>query len=111
MWDLSHAPMLGESPEDLRRAKGFLAHIHVGCSKKTDGTYVDSHPGFYVKGAVNSEDDVARLLQVLLEINYDGMIGFEVKPEPQQTSEEIVNTAKGVLTSAYQKVVLDSLKK
>jgi len=33
------------------------------------------------------------------------MVGFEVKPEPHQTSEEIVTTAKGVLVSAYQSVV------
>jgi len=104
MWDLSHAPMLKEAPEDLRRAAGLLAHIHVGCSKKTDGTLLDTHPGFYTKGAVNSESDVARLLRVLLEINYEDMVGFEVKPEPHQTSEEIVSTAKGVLMSAYQSV-------
>jgi len=111
MWDLSHAPMLKETPEDVRRAAGFLAHIHVGCSKKTDGTFLDTHPGFHTKGAVNSEPDLARLLQVLLEIGYEGMVGFEVKPEPNQTSEEIVATAKGVLIGAYQRVVSDSLKK
>jgi len=105
MWDLSHAPMLKETPEDLKRAADVLAHIHVGCSKKTDGALVDTHPGFYTKGAVNSEADVAGLLRVLLEIGYGGMVGFEVKPEPDQTSEEIVSTAKGVLVSAYQNVV------
>jgi len=110
MWDLSHAPMLKETPEDLKRVAGLLAHIHVGCSKKTDGSFLDTHPGFYTKGAVNSESDVARLLQVLLEIGYDGMVGFEVKPEPQQTSEEIVSTAKGVLMSAYQSVASSFLK-
>ncbi len=110
MWDLSHAPMLKETPEDLRRAAGLLAHIHVGCSKKTDGALLDTHPGFHTKGAVNSESDVARLLQVLLEINYEGMVGFEVKPEPHQTSEEIVSTAKGVLMSAYQSVASSFLK-
>lgn len=110
MWDLSHAPMLGETPDDLRSAEGLLAHIHVGCSKKTDGSLVDSHPGFYTKGAVNSEGEVARLLQVLLEIKYRGMIGFEVKPEPHQTSDEIVTTAKGVLMSAYQCVVSSILR-
>jgi len=110
MWDLSHAPMLKETPEDLKRAADVLAHIHVGCSKKTDGALVDTHPGFYTKGAVNSESDVARLLRVLQEIKYRGMIGFEVKPEPHQTSEEIVSTAKGVLVGAYQSVVSSFLE-
>jgi len=105
MWDLSHAPMLKETPADLKRAADILAHIHVGCSKKTDGALMDTHPGFYTKGAVNSESDVASLLQALLEIDYRGMVGFEVKPEPHQTSEEVVSTAKGVLVSAYQSVM------
>lgn len=110
MWDLGHAPMLRETPEDLKRAGDFLAHIHMGCSRKTDGALVDTHPGFYTKGAVNSESDVARLLQVLLEIKYGGMVGFEVKPEPLQASAEIVSTAKGVLVSAYQGVVSSFLR-
>ena len=105
MWDLSHAPMLDETPENLKDAADILVHIHVGCSKRTNGTLIDAHPGFYTKGAVNSEEDVAQLLQALLDIKYKGMVGFEVKPEPHQTSEEIVTTAKGVLMAAYESLV------
>jgi hydroxypyruvate isomerase len=109
MWDLSHAPMLGETPKDLKRAAPFLEHIHVGCAKKNDGTYVDTHPVFYTKGAVNSERDVEMLLNMLLSVDYRGMIGFEVKPEADQTSEEIIAISKGVLMSAYQRIVASLL--
>lgn len=105
MWDLSHAPMLNETPEDLKNLADILVHIHIGCSKRRNGALIDTHPMFYTNGAVNSEHDVSRLLQMLLDINYKGMVGFEVKPEPHQTSEEIVSAAKGVLVSAYQSVV------
>jgi sugar phosphate isomerase/epimerase len=109
MWDLSHAPMLNETPAVLKRWPSLLKHIHVGCAKRIDGKYLDTHPGFNTNGAVNSEEDVASLLKVLLDIDYQGMVGFEVKPEPQQTSETIVTTAKGVLAGAYQRVLTESL--
>jgi len=110
MWDLSHAPMLDEKPEELKKAKGWLMHVHIGCAKKVDNTFKDTHPGFHTKGAVNTEDDIARLLKILWEIDYRGRIGFEVKPEEHQTSQEIVNCAKGVLMKAYQNVAMDILE-
>lgn len=109
MWDLSHAPLLKETPNDVRRIASLLGHIHIGCAKRTNGSYLDTHPGFYTKGAVNSENDLTALLQVLLDVKYQGMIGFEVKPESEQTSEEIIATSKGVLVGAYQRIVVNSL--
>jgi hypothetical protein len=46
---------------------------------------------------------------VLLDAKYKGMIGFEVKPESEQTSEEIIAASKGVLVGAYQRIVVSSL--
>ena len=108
MWDLSHAPMLDETPDILKRWPSLLKHIHIGCAKKIDGKFLDTHPGFNTEGAVNSEEDVANLLKVLLDIGYRGMVGFEVKPESHQTPETIVTTAKGVLAGAYQRVLTES---
>lgn len=105
LWDLSHAPMLHESPSVLEGVVDLLAHIHIGCAKKTDKGFLDSHPGFYTPGAVNGVDDVAELLKTLYRIGYTGAVSFEVKPEPTQTSLEIVNTAKGVLVTAYYKAL------
>ncbi len=109
MWDLSHAPLLNETPEVLDSAKDFLGHIHIGCAKKVGDKFLDTHPVFYREGAVNGVEEVASLLKKLLEINYNGMVSFEVKPEEGQTAESIITTSKGVLFSAYSKVVSEIL--
>ncbi len=101
LWDLSHAPMLHEKPEDLKKAKGLIGHIHIGCTKKTEDGLKDWHPGFYRLGAINDIDDVKRLIKVLKEIDYKGYVGFEVKPEEGQNWQEVLNAAKGVLYTAY----------
>ncbi|RLF18957.1 MAG: sugar phosphate isomerase/epimerase [Thermoprotei archaeon] len=100
LWDLSHAPMLNETPQILKECADILYHIHIGCAKKVDEGFKDTHPGFYVAGAVNGVEEVAELLQVLHEIGYRGAVSFEVKPEEGQSSLEVVNCAKGVLLHA-----------
>lgn len=106
MWDLSHGPLLGEKPSDIKVAKDYLAHIHIGCAKRLpDGRLVDWHPGFYRPGAINGVEDVTELLRVLLEIGYQGAVGFEVKPEEGQLWLEPVQSAKGVLYTAFAKLV------
>ena len=102
LWDLSHAPMLDEKPEDLKVYKDYIGHIHVGCAKKEGGTFKDTHPVFYTPGAINDVNDVARLFKTLMEIDYRGIVTLEIKPEPQQTSLEIINTAKGVFLLAHE---------
>jgi len=109
MWDLSHAPLLGERPQDLRRVSKILRHVHIGCTKQVGDKLLDWHPVFHTKGAINAADDVAALLSVLLEVGYEGVVAFEVKPEEQQMSHEILDTSKGVLLSAFQQVALRSV--
>ncbi|MEM1631544.1 MAG: sugar phosphate isomerase/epimerase family protein [Thermofilum sp.] len=106
MWDLSHGPLLNEKPSDIKVAKEYLAHVHIGCAKRLpDGRMVDWHPGFYRPGAINGVEDVAELLKVLLEIGYKGAVGFEVKPEEGQAWLEPVQAAKGVLYTAFARLV------
>lgn len=109
MWDLSHAPLLGETPEVLDSARDVLGHIHIGCAKKVGEKYLDTHPVFYREGAANGVEEVASLLKKLLEIDYNGMISFEVRPEGAQTARGVIVTSKGVLISAYSKVVSELL--
>jgi sugar phosphate isomerase/epimerase len=110
MWDLSHAPLLKEKPDDLRGAAKVLEHIHIGCAKQLDDKMLDSHPVFYTKGAINTAHDVAALLQTLFEIRYGGIVAFEVKPEEQQTSQQVLDTSKGTLMSAFQEMISKTLK-
>ena len=100
LWDLSHAPMLNETPDVLKKAPELIGHIHIGCAKRVNNEFKDTHPGFYVAGSVNGVEDVAKLLQVLHDIGYKGAVSFEVKPEEGQSSYEVVNSAKGVLMHA-----------
>jgi len=109
MWDLSHGPLLGETPDVLDIARDFLGHIHVGCAKKMGDRYVDTHPVFYRDGALNGVEEVASLLKKLIEVDYSGVVSFEVKPEEGQTAESAITTSKGVLISAYSKVVSEIL--
>lgn len=109
MWDLSHAPLLDETPEILREYGDLIGHIHIGCAKKIEDKLYDWHPGFYRPGALNDERDVARLLKVLYDINYRGAVSFEVKPEEGQDPREVVATAKSVLVRAYQILLEEKL--
>jgi len=102
LWDLSHAPMLDEKPEDIKPYADLIGHIHVGCTKKLDGDLRDWHPGFHRPGAINTEKDVADLLKVLHDIGYKGATSFEIKPEEGQLPLEVIYTAEAVLIKAYQ---------
>ncbi|MEM1560728.1 MAG: TIM barrel protein [Ignisphaera sp.] len=108
MWDLSHAPLLNEEPEVLKSYPEFVGHIHIGCGKKVGDKLLDTHPGFYRPGALNTEVDVVRLLRVLHDIGYKGAISFEIKPEQDQNPFEALNAGKGVLLRAFQ-LYLDSI--
>jgi sugar phosphate isomerase/epimerase len=102
MWDLSHAPLLNEDPEVLKSYPEYLGHVHIGCAKKVNDKLLDTHPGFYRPGALNTEKDVAKLLEVLHSIKYRGAISFEVRPEEGQNPLEVLNSSKGVLLRAFQ---------
>ncbi|MEM2904673.1 MAG: sugar phosphate isomerase/epimerase family protein [Candidatus Bathyarchaeia archaeon] len=110
LWDLSHAPMLKEGPQVLRKARDALMHVHIGCAKETEAGLKDTHPAFYSKGAVNAVEEVATLIRTLLDIGYNGMVSFEVRPEEGQTSEAAIGCSKAALISAYSKVVVESLR-
>ncbi len=105
LWDLSHAPLLNETPEVLKNVSDVLGHIHIGCAEKTEEGLKDYHPGFYTKGAINDVVDVMKLLQVLLEVGYCGAVSFEIKPKENEKSELVINTAKGVLYTAFCKLL------
>jgi sugar phosphate isomerase/epimerase len=106
MWDLSHGPLIGEKPDILTEAGELLEYVHIGCAERTEsGGLLDHHPGFYSKNAVNTSDDVSDLLKVLSDMDYFGFVGFEVKPQDFQTSQEVISTAKSVLLEGFQKAI------
>jgi sugar phosphate isomerase/epimerase len=105
MWDQSHAPLLGETPDVLRNYADILGVIHIGCGLKAKEGLLDWHPVYHTPGALNDENDLAKLFNILLEIGYCGPVTVEIKPQEGQTSEEVVNSAKGAIYTAYSLAV------
>ena len=104
MWDQSHAPLLGETCGVIKKYSDLLGVVHLGCGLQTPDGLKDWHPVYHTKGAINDEGDLAQLFKTLLEIGYQGPVTVEVKPQEGQTSEEIVNSAKGAIFAAYSLV-------
>jgi sugar phosphate isomerase/epimerase len=114
LYDLSHMPILDETPEDMAVIAEYLAHIHVGNCVKVDGQplYGDMHPYIGFPGSVNGVDELACFLRGLFDIGYlaEGKhprpwVGFEVKPQGLfQTPELIVANAKRVWRQAWARV-------
>jgi len=115
MHDLSHLPLLGESPrEALDPIKHLLVHMHMGNCIMGDASqegYGDQHPRFGVPGGENDVEQVVEFLRVLYEVGYLGgderrILSFEVKPLPGEDSERVIAGSKRVLNEAVARLDL-----
>ena len=115
MVDLSHIPLLGESPaEALRPVADFLAHIHIGncyMKDKDDPAYGDMHPSFGYPGGANDVDEIVAYLNELFNVGYlkrdgsrRGAVSFEVKPVGDEDSAMVIANAKQKLNEAWVKI-------
>jgi sugar phosphate isomerase/epimerase len=113
MVDLSHLPMLGESPlHALNTTKPFLKHAHMGnCVIKNvdDPLYGDKHPRFCYPGSETGIPELADYLRTLIDIGYleEGKgrtLSFEIKPAPGESSQAIIAQAKRTLRAAWRLV-------
>ncbi|MEO7598110.1 MAG: sugar phosphate isomerase/epimerase family protein, partial [Opitutus sp.] len=89
--DLSHIPLLGESPEQaLVPVKEHIAHIHIGnayfADQRTSPAWGDQHPSFGFPGGANDVPEIVAFLKVLFQIGYlkadgsaRGNVSFEIK--------------------------------
>jgi sugar phosphate isomerase/epimerase len=109
MVDLSHIPLLRESPQEaLEPVKEFLAAAHLGNAVLEPDLpgYGDYHPIFGTPGSANGIPEMAAFLHTLVEIGFlDGekrpMVSFEVKPMPGQDSLLVIANAKRVMQQAW----------
>lgn len=112
MLDLSHLPLLGESPwKMLHAAQDVLSHVHIGNCVMRDPlhpAYGDEHPRFGVAGGENGVIELAEFLEALFRIEYfDGItpkpLSFEVKPIGawNESSELVIANAKRTLNKAW----------
>ena len=112
MVDLSHMPLLNESPmKMLTAAQDTLMHVHIGNCVMRDPAhpaYGDEHPRMGMEGGEVGVVELAEFLEALMKIGYlDGVtprpMSFEVKPVAAfgEKSEEVIAASKRVLNRAW----------
>jgi len=109
MVDLSHMPLLEETPEECAwYVKDHLVHLHVGNCVMKEGhiAYGDAHPRFGIEDGENDVYELAEFLKAFIDIGFlDGIrqpfLSFEVKPLPNESSEIVIANAKRALTQAW----------
>ncbi len=110
MPDLSHLPLLGETPEQCAAAvKDCVVHLHVGnCVVKDENhpAYGDNHPRFGIEGGENGVDELAAYLKAFMDVGFlNGkdrpFLSFEVKPLEGESSEVVIANAKRALNQAW----------
>ena len=110
MLDLSHLPLLGETPKEaLSAAKDYLVHAHVGNAFTADPdspAWGDQHPRFGFPGSPNGVEQLADFLRCLFEIGYLGegkqpVVSFEVRPLPDEDSDIVLANAKRTMNEAW----------
>lgn len=109
MHDLSHMPLLGESPaEALVPIRHLLVHMHMGnCIVQDPGRagYGDQHPRFGIPGGETDAPELAEFIRTLFDIGYfedsgRRVLSFEVKPLPGEDSALVIANAKRTLNEA-----------
>ncbi|MFW6163578.1 MAG: sugar phosphate isomerase/epimerase family protein [Planctomycetota bacterium] len=113
MIDLSHLPLLDESPaEAVGAVREFLVHAHMGnCMMQDAGheAYGDNHPRLGLPGG---ENDVPELTAYLSELLAAGcldpqrrpILSFEVKPLAGESVEALIAGSKRTLARAWAAV-------
>jgi sugar phosphate isomerase/epimerase len=104
--DLSHLPLLKESPaSSLAQARDVLVHTHIGSCLPD----ADSHPRFHAPNSCNGVPEVREFLRSLREIGYFNrpapIVSFEVKPAAGETSESVIAESKEVLVEAMRGLI------
>ena len=111
--DLSHLPLLGESPKEaLEPIKKYLTHIHIGSCvlDPSHEAYGDKHPRFQLKGSEVDVYDLRDFLKTLFDIGYLGgepkVVSFEVSPRPGEDPELVIASSKRFLWRAWSMLKL-----
>ncbi|MEG6586806.1 sugar phosphate isomerase/epimerase family protein [Dendrosporobacter sp. 1207_IL3150] len=113
MVDLSHLPLLRESPEQsLIPIKDYIIHAHMGNCVVKDSSlpaYGDAHPRFGFPNSENDVDELVEYLRVLMSIGFISkekrpIVSFEVKPYEDEDPDLVIANAKRVLNLAWDRV-------
>jgi sugar phosphate isomerase/epimerase len=117
MVDLSHIPLLGESPaQALQPVREHIAHIHIGNAyfkDRKDPAWGDQHPRFGYPGSANDVPEIVAFLRELFEIGYlrtdgtrRGAVSFEIKPVGDEDPTVMIAASKRKLIEAWANLVV-----
>jgi len=113
LYDMGHMVLLNEKPlPALRRLKPYLQHVHVGNCVRVPGraSYGDSHPRFGFPGSENDVPQLVEFIEALFEVGYlsgdysagqKPAVGFEIKPQPGESSAAILANLKRAWRQAW----------
>ena len=109
--DLSHLPLLGETPEQaIFPVQDYLASAHLGNAVLLEGhpLYGDQHPGFGNPAGANRIDQTRDFINTLKNTGFlnrknPPMVSFEVKPSDGEKSETVIAAALRVFRRAWVK--------
>lgn len=111
--DLSHLPLLNESPaESVPAAREVLVHAHVGncvCRVPDDPYYGDNHPPFGFDSGENGVDELADFLQNLRTVGYlregtRSVVSAEIRPMGDLTTADVIENTKQTLRAAWKRL-------
>ncbi|MHA1682321.1 MAG: Cgl0159 family (beta/alpha)8-fold protein [Promethearchaeota archaeon] len=112
LYDLSHMFLMRngfdhETPEVLRQLAPYLNAVHIANSVSSDPShpdYGDMHVAMdHPMGSVTPEV-LSDFVKVLNEINFSGLVGFELLPRGRQISESVINIAKSMFQEACAQI-------
>ena len=117
MVDLSHIPLLHESPaEALQPVKDHLVHIHIGNAYMDDQAnpaYGDMHPRFGYPGGANDVPEIVSFLNELFKVGYlksdgssRGAVSFELKPVGSESPRSMIANGQRKLVEAWSQVTV-----
>ncbi len=109
LYDSSHMAMMGEKPDTLRMLIPYLGHVHVAnCVTVAEGDAAsrrgDLHPKFGVAESAVGSEVLAEFVRELVEIDYGGTIGFEVRPVGSERPLGVIAGAKTAFEEACRSV-------
>jgi sugar phosphate isomerase/epimerase len=122
LYDQGHGLLLDEEPKAaLTTMKEYLVHIHVGNCVRVPGraSHGDSHPRFGFPGSENDIPELAAFIQALFDMGYlyqdvslndRPNIGFEVRPQPGESSSAILANIKRSWRDAWNLVQLPAVE-
>lgn len=116
LYDHAHGVLLDEVPlAALTTIKDHLVHAHVGNCVKVPGrpSYGDQHPRFGFPGSENDVPELVEFIRALFAVGYlrgdspaggRPWVGFEVKPQPGESSANILANVKRTWREAWARV-------